>query len=139
MLKPAVRRRGDRPLKRSNRNVPTKIHAVLANEYRLRDPSVRDDSDDARPTRAGLFDLRDWQVERAKTERRDQSYKIDERSSDDNRQRRRRFAGNKIPDRRPARPNLLRSIKPTGSRHAEKQIARWPGNRAVPYLFLETR
>src|SRR5678816_3056415 len=98
MLKPAFRQRAGRPLRRSIRNVPTKSRAVAANEYHLRDPRVRDDSDDAQPTRVDLFDAKGCQTELVKTERRDWSYKSDEQNSDGNRQRRRIFAGSKIPD-----------------------------------------
>src|SRR3954451_17687789 len=105
MLKPVVRQRADKPSRRSSRSVPTKIHAVPVNEYRLRDPSVRDDSDDAQPTRVDLFDVKGCQTELVKTERRDRSYRIDERSSDDNRQRRRISGGNKNRDRWLALPN----------------------------------
>src|SRR6185295_4253039 len=105
MLKPAVRQRAGKPSRRSIRNVPTKSHAVPVNEYRFRDPSTRDDGGGVQPTRVDLFDLKGCQPELVKTERRGLSYRIDEQSSDDNRPRRRIFAGNKIPDRRPALPN----------------------------------
>src|SRR6185369_6511265 len=130
MLKPAVRPRAGKPSRRSSHNVPTRSHVVAVNEYRFRDPSARDDSDGVRPTRADLFDLKGCQTELVETERRDQFYRIDERSSDDNRQRQRIFAGNKIPDRLPALPSSLQSRTRAGSQHVEKQIGRWPGNPA---------
>ena len=98
MLTPAVRRRADTPLRRSIRNVPTKSHVAAANEDRLCDQSVRDDSDGVQPTRVGLFDLQGCQKERAKTERHDRSCTSDERSSDGTRQKRQIFADNKNPD-----------------------------------------
>src|SRR5262245_6649903 len=120
MLKRAVRQRVDRPLRKSNRNAPTRIHVVQENEYRLRDPSVRDDIDDAPPTRGGLFDVTSCQTELAKTERHDRCYRIDERSSGDSLRRRRIFAGSKKPDTWRVLPNLSQSRMPTGSQHGEK-------------------
>lgn len=98
MLTPSVRLRAGKPLRRSIRNVPTKSHAVQVNECRLRDPSVRDDSDGVQPTRVDLFDVRGSQTERAKTETHDRSYTSDERSSDGSRQKQQIFADNKKPD-----------------------------------------
>src|SRR6185503_21205878 len=98
MSTPAVRRRADTPLKRSIRSGPTRSHAVEANEYHLRDPSVRDDNDGVRPTIADLFDVKGCQAERAKTERLVRSYTSDERSSDDNRQKWQICGDSKNPD-----------------------------------------
>ena len=131
MLIPAFRQRAGRPLRRSIRNVPTKSRAVAANEYHLRDPRVRDDSDDAQPTRVDLFDVKGCQREPVKIERRDRSYMIDEQNIDDNQQRRRIFAGNKTPHRWPALPSLFPSRTPTRSQHAEKQIGKVRGSPGV--------
>src|SRR6185369_2293405 len=105
MSKPAFHLRAGKPSRRSSHNVPTRSHVVAVNEYPFRDPSARDDGDGVRPTRADLFDLQGCQTELVETERRDQFYRIDEQSSDDNRQRQRIFAGSKIPDRSLALPS----------------------------------
>src|ERR1044072_1918971 len=122
MLTLDVGRRGGKPSRRSKSSVPTKTHAVQANEYRLCDPNVRDDSDGVQPTREVPFDVKGCRKERAKTERHDRSYTTGERSSDDNRQRRRKFADNKNPDTWPVLSSLFPSRTPTSSRHAEKRI-----------------
>lgn len=128
---PAVRRPAGTPLRRSIRSVPTRSHAGEANEYRLRDPNVRDDSDGVRPTTEDLFDVKGCQPERVKTERRGRSYTSDERSSDGNPQRWQRFAGNKTRDKLRALSNLPPSRTPTSSRHGGRRIAPPRGNPTV--------